>query len=217
MSAKEEMKNGCILIKVLGRGSETKLQMNLNREEEEEDDHHPQILKPADLAVWALRKDPTLRASTHGGKKVRVYRKTTQGKQEIATLTPLEILKISNEMHQDGPDDIERVLMIYREPVSGIPNLVVELSLHLLEETEEARWIGIEERLVILEYGDTREEVIEEITEKCREKLANLQRRGELEEWTKKKRIPVARIDPTSSHETGFQACTWERHERTER
>ena len=218
MSAKEEIKNGYILIKVLGSGAETKLQMNLKREGEEEEHPHSKILEPANLAGWALRKDPTLRASTHGGKKVRVYRNTPQGEQEIATLTPFEILKIINEMlDQDEPDDIEQVLMIYREPVSGIPKLVVELRLHLLEETEEARWIGIEERLMILEYGDTRQELIEKITEKCREKLADLQRRGELEEWTKEKWIPVARIDPTSSHETGFQACTWERHERTER
>ena len=88
MSAKEEMKNGCILIKVLGRGAETKLQMNLNTEEEEEH-QHPQILKLADLAVRALRKDPTLRASTHGGKKVRVYRKTPQGEPGNSNSDPL--------------------------------------------------------------------------------------------------------------------------------
>ena len=99
-------------------------------------------------------------------------------------------------MHQDGPDDIEQVLMIYREPVSEIPKLVVELRLQLWEETEEARWAGVEERLMIMEYGDTRQELIEKITEKCREKLADLQRRGELEELTKEKWIPVARNRP---------------------
>ena len=34
MGAREELKNGYILIKVLGRGAETKLQMNLNGERE---------------------------------------------------------------------------------------------------------------------------------------------------------------------------------------
>ena len=147
-----------------------------------------------------------------------MYRNTPQGEQEIATLTPFEILKINNEMHLDESEDIEQVqvLMIYREPVSKIPKLVTELSLHLWEEIEEPRWAGIEERLLIMEHGDTRQEVIEKITEKCKEKLEDLQRRGELEEWAKKNGAPVAKIDAPSSHETGFQAIRWECQERAE-
>ena len=216
MGAREELKNGYILIKVLGRGAETKLQMNLNGDRDEED-RHPTILEPADLAGWALRKDPTLRASTSGGKKVRVYRKTPQGEQEIATLTPHETLSATCEMNLDGqPGKTHRVLMLYREPVSGIPKLVTELSLHLRKEIEEPRWAGIEERLLIMEHGDTRQEVIEKITEKCKEKLEDLQRRGELEEWAKKKGAPVAKIDAPSSHETGFQSVRWECQARAE-
>ena len=79
-----------------------------------------------------LGNDPTLRASTRGGKKVRVYRKTPQGNQEIATLTPKEILNISTEMDLGEPEDTERVLTIYREPVSGIPKLALELRITLV-------------------------------------------------------------------------------------
>ena len=217
MDAKEKLRNGHILIKVLGHGAGAKLQININREGEEKEDPYSMPLDPADLAGRALRKDPTLRASTRGGKKVRVYRKTLRGNQEIATLTPLETLEIACEIDQEKPRDSERVLMVYREPVSGIPKLVVELRINLTGDTVEQYWAGIEERLMILEHGDTRQELIEKITEKCREKLEDLQRRGELEELAKKKRIPVARIDPPLSHETGFQAVTWERHERAKR
>ena len=217
MGAQEELKNGYILIKVLGRGAGAKVQMTLNGEREEDKDPYPKILEPADLAGWALRKDPTLRASTRGGKKVRVYRKTPQGGQEIATLTPHETLRATCEMDLDGqPGETHRVLMVYREAVSGIPKLVVELSLHLLKETEEPCWAGTEESLIILENGDTRQELIEKMTEKCREKLDDLQRKGELEEWANKKRVPVAKIDQPSSHETGFEPIRWECHKRAE-
>ena len=215
MGAKEGLIGGHIMIKVIGHGVGAKLQMKLNGENEEEKDLCATIIETADLAGKALGNDPTLRASTRGGKKVRVYRKTPQGDQEIATLTPKEILNISTEMDQGEPEDTERVLTIYREPVSGIPKLALELRINLRKDTVEQVWTGVEDRLVTLENGDTRQEAVQKVMEQSIRKLNDLQRRGELEEWARRGWVPMAKIDPPS-HETGFHGFTWRQHERAD-
>ena len=213
MGAKEGLIGGHIMIKVIGHGVRAKLQMKLNGENEEDENHHATIIETADLAGKALGNDPTLRASTRGGKKVRVYRKTPQGDQEIATLTPKEILSMSTEMNLGDPIDTERVLTIYREPVSGIPKLALELRIDLRKDAVDQVWTGVEDRLVTLENGDTRQEAIQKVMEQTVRKLNELQRRGELEKWARRERIPMAKIDPPS-HETGFHGFTWGQHER---
>ena len=215
MGAKEELISGHIMIKVIGRGAGAKLHMKLNGEDEEDENSYATIIELAELAGKALGNDPTLRASTRGGKKVRVYRKTPQGDQEIATLTPKEILKINTEMDQGEPEDTEPVLTIYREPVSGIPKLALELRINLRQDTVDQVWTGVEDRLVILENGDTRQEAVQKVVEQSIRKLNDLQRRGELEEWIRREWVPMAKIDPPS-HETGFHSFTWRQHERAD-
>ena len=214
MSTKEGLIGGHILIEVIGCGAGAKLQMKIKGEYGEGDANLPAtILEPADLAWKSLGNDPTLRVSTRGGKKVRVYRQTPQGDQEIATLTPMEILKIANKIQGEKATDTERVLAIYREPVSGIPKLALELRITLEEHTEEQTWTGVEDRLVIVENENTRQEVVQKVVELSLGKLSDLQRKGELEEWIRKERVPTAKIDPPS-RETGFHSFTWRQHER---
>ena len=215
MGAKEGLIGGHIMIKVIGHGVGAKLQMKLNGENEEEKDLCATIIETADLAGKVLGNDPTLRASTRGGKKVRVYRKTPQGDQEIATLTPKEILNISTEMDLGEPEDTERVLTIYREPVSGIPKLALELRINLRQDTVDQVWTGVEDRLATLENGDTRQEAVQKVMEQTIMKLNDLQRSGELEEWARRGWVPMAKIDPPS-HETGFHGFTWRQHEQAD-
>ena len=205
MKAETKIEGGYILVKTLGEGREARVQVGL-REEGDPDpapgDSDSRILRMDNIAGHALRDDDSLRAETSGN-RLRIYRDTPLGEQTIADLTPRDALGISTSIHREEPQDIERILMVYREPVSGIPKTAVDLRLNLAD-TEDDGWAGVQTDLRAVEYADTRDDVIEKLTRTCREKLSKLQREGRLEEWAIGNHVRLAHLDPPTG-ETGFR------------
>ena len=61
----------------------------------------------------------------------------------------------------EAPVDSERVMMVYREPMSGIPKLALDREIRIFEDAVEECGATVEDRTMIMEHGDTRQEAIQ--------------------------------------------------------
>ena len=207
MKAETKIKGGYILVKTRGEGPEARVQVGLREEGDPDPAPGDSIILGIDsIAGHALRDDGSLRAETSGN-RLRIYRSTPLGEQTIADLTPRDALEISLSIQREKPADVERILMVYREPVSGIPKTAVDLMLNLAD-TGDGYWAGAQTELREIASADTRDEVIEKLTRTCREKLSRLQQEGRLEEWAAGNHVRLAHLDPPTG-ETGFREVIW--------
>ena len=207
MKAETKIKGGYVLVKTLGEGPEARVQVDLRGDgDPDPGPGDSRILEIDRIAGHALRDDTSLRAKTCGN-RLRIYRDTPLGEQTIADLTPMDALGISMSIQREEPPDIERILMVYREPVSGIPKTAIDLRLNLTD-TGDGYWAGVQADLQAVESADTRDDLIEKLIRTCREKLSELRREGRLEKWAVGNHVRLAHLDPPTG-ETGFREVMW--------
>ena len=202
MDAEAKLEGGRIVVRVLDEGPYAKVQMSLVNDDEQEDTN-PRILELGEITEDVFRGDQSLRAEIQDN-RVRMYREMPGEEQDIASLTPRQVLRIAGRIEDRKPTEIQRAMMFYREPISGIPKMAIELSI-CLHDTKEDGWSGMEPKMMIVGGGNTREEAVEDIVMRCRKELDCLRRDGRLEEWATRKEVQVIQLDPPT-RETGFQS-----------